>query len=232
MKFESLYEWLVSALFFWVFLACMEVARTLFVNGFSPPLGKGSLPSAMDLRYLVAALSIYALLSVPTALILFGVEQFFSRYRDKIRFYPLDLNRMDYYLLLGFSLLCFKWISNLMPYLLEGEHLPYTPYLLMLPLLGLYLGANSFFKKNTGYYRMQWLIIIAGTILLSKTAYDIVIASSLRVMVKCVLFIFFVSGTLVFALIFNGLLRRILLKRVKPKLTHVLLGGILLSSGD
>ena len=131
LQFESLYGWLVSALFFWIFLACVEVSRTLIINVFPPPLGRGSLPSAVDASYLVAALSIYALLSVPTALILLATEKICSLLKEKTEAPFFNQSQMDIYLLFGFGLLCFKWISNLMPYLVDGEHLPNTPYLLI-----------------------------------------------------------------------------------------------------
>ena len=78
---------------------------------------------------------------------------------------------------------------------------------------------------------MQWLIIIAGTIFLSKTSYDIFIASSLRPAVKCCLLALFVSGTFLLARIFYCLLGRILLERVKPRLTLAFMCGILVTGG-
>ncbi|MCK5423088.1 MAG: sulfatase-like hydrolase/transferase, partial [Deltaproteobacteria bacterium] len=231
LQFESLYEWLVSALFFWVFLACVEVSRTVIVNGFPPPLGKGSLPSAMDARYLVTALSIYALLSVPTALILLATEKICSWLKEKTWPPFLDLNRMDIYLLLGFGLLYFKWISNLMPYLLGGEHLPGTPYLLIVPLMGIHMWVSGFSKKTTRHYRMQWTIITIGTIFLSKTAYDIFISSSLSIFARLFLFVLFAMGALFIALIFHNFLYRIILNQIKPKLAYAFLFTIFLFGG-
>jgi len=233
MQFESLYEWLVSTLFFWVFLACGEVTRTVIINSFSPPLGKGSLPSAMDARYLVAALSIYALLSIPTALILLATEKICSWLKEKTETPFLDLNRMDIYLLLGFGLLFFKWISNLMPYLMDGEHLPNIPYLFIVPLLGIHIWMSGFSKKTTGYYRMHWMVIVLGTIFLSKTAYDIFIGSSLSIFVRLYLFVFFVIGGLLIARVFHDLLYRILMARVKePRFAYTFIFVILLTGGS
>lgn len=230
-RLQSLNEWFVSSLFFWLFMACVEVSRTVIVNGFPPPLGKGSLPSAMDASYLVAALSIYALLSVPTALILFGVERIYS-WLKKITATPFfDFNRMDIYLLFGFGLLCFKWISNLMPYLMAGEHLPNILYLFIVPLLGIHLWVGSFSKKTTRYYRMNWMMIVLGTIFLSKTAYDIFISSSLSMVVRGCLFVLFALGALLLARVVCSLLNRILLNRVKPRLAYAVFFILLLTGG-
>ncbi|MCK5185837.1 MAG: sulfatase, partial [Deltaproteobacteria bacterium] len=231
LQFESLYEWLVSALFFWVFLACVEVSRTVIVNGFPPPLGKGSLPSAIDARYLVTALSIYALLSVPTALILLATEKICSWLKEKTWPPFLDLNRMDIYLLLGFGLLYFRWISNLMPFLLDGEHLPNIPYLLIVPLLGIHLWVDSFSKKTISYYRMNWMMIFLGTVFLSKTAYDIFISSSLSMVVRGCLFVLFALGALLLARVVCSLLNRMLLNRVKPRLAYAVFFILLLTGG-
>jgi len=231
LQFALLYEWLVSTLFFWVFLACMEVTRTVIINSFPLPLGKGSLPSAMDARYLVAALSIYALLSVPTALILLATEKICSWFKEKRETPFLDLNRMDIYLLLGFGLLYFKWISNLMPYLMVGEHLPNIPYLLIAPLLGIHLWVGSFSKKTTSYYRMNWMMIVLGTVFLSKTAYDIFISYSLSMVVRGCLFVLFALGALLLARVVCRLLNRILLNRVKPRLAYAVCFILLLTGG-
>jgi len=107
--------WFVSSLFFWVFLAGMEVTGALMLNGFPPPLGKGSMPTAMDAHYLVVAVSLYALLGILAGLILFGCEMIFSWLKGKAVAPSLDLNRMDLYLLFAFGLLYFKWISQLLP---------------------------------------------------------------------------------------------------------------------
>ena len=148
-RLQPLHEWLVASLFFWVFLAGMEVTGVLLVNGFPPPLGKGSLPTAMDVHYLVAAVSLYALLGILTAIILLSGEAICSWLKEKTAAMSLELNRMDIYLLLAFGLLYFKWISQLLPYLTDADHLPRVPYLLIVPLLGVHLWMSGFSKKTS-----------------------------------------------------------------------------------
>jgi len=230
-QIQSFYEWLVSALFFWVFIACVETARAIIFKGFPRPLGSSALPSVIDIRYFIAALSIYALLSIPTALALFGAEKAFSWLKGRIKAPFLDLSRMDLYLLLAWGLLCFKWISNLMPYIMSTDHLPNTPYLFILPLLGLQIWLGGFFRKTTGYYRTQWVIIAAGAIFLSKTAYDVFIGSSFSIFAGIFLFVLFAVAVLFIALTFHSLLNRIILNRFKPRLTYVLLFAVFLSGG-
>ena len=230
-QFQSLYEWLFSALFFWIFLACLEMIMAVILNTFPIPLGRAALPSAVDLRYFIAALTIYALFSVPTGLILFFTKKIFAWLKGKTKASFVALNRMDYYLLFGFGLLCFKWISNLMPYLVDADHLPNAPYLFILFLLGLHLWLSGFFKKTTKYYRTQWTIITVGTIFLSKTAYDVFIGSSLSMVARLCLFMLFALGALSIAVVFHKLLNRILLNQIKPKLAYAVLFAILLSGG-
>jgi arylsulfatase A-like enzyme len=206
--------WFVSSLFFWVFLAAMEVTGALLVNAFPPPLGKGSLPTAMDVNYLVVAVSFYALLGIIAALILLGCERIFSWLKEKTGAPTLDLNRMDLYLLLAFGLLYFKWISQLLPYLTDADHLPRVPYLLIFPLLGLHLLVSGFSKKTSTYYRGNWIVIFFGTIFMSKTAYDLFISSSLGVAVRGCLCIVLLLAALLGARVFYTLLNRILLRRI------------------
>ena len=231
LQIQSLYEWLVSALFFWLFLACLETVVAVILNSFSPPLGKGSLPSTIDIRYFIAALSIYSLLSIPTAFVLCGTEKIFCWLKDEIKVSFLETNRMGLCLLFAWGLLFFKWISNLMPYLMDAEYLPYTPYLLILPLLGLQIWLAGFFKKGETYYKVQWIFVFSVTIFLSKTAYDIFTSSSLGVFVRCCLFILFAAVILCIALTFHRLLNLILLNRVKPKRAYAILFVICLSGG-
>jgi len=230
-QFQLLYEWLVSALFFWVFLACLETIIASVLKGCPSPLGTSSLPSAIDIRYLIAALSIYSLLSVPTALILFGAEKLFSWLKGKTKASFLDVSQMDIYLLLGFGLLFFKWISNLMPYLMETDHLPKTPYLFLLPLLGVQLWLSGLFEKNRVDYRTQWIIVFLGTFYLSKTAHSVFMSSSLSTFTRVALAILFATGAPLIAVIFHNLLHRILLNRVKPKLAYALFFVIFLFGG-
>ena len=206
---------LIPSLFFWLFLAGMEVTVALAGNAFPPPLGRGSLPTAMDVQYLVAALSLYALPGILTALALSVCEGVISRLRVKKKATFLDLSGMDLFLLLAVALLTFKWISNLMPYLADADHLPRTPYLLIVPLLGLYLWLIRFFKKTGGYYRMSWMVIFCGVVFISKTSYDLFFASTLGAAVKGGAFIFLVLGTLLGARVFYMLLNRILLRPVR-----------------
>ncbi|MBW1824640.1 MAG: sulfatase [Deltaproteobacteria bacterium] len=189
------------------------------------------MPSSIDIRYFIAALSIYALLSLPTALGLFGVVKILSWLKGKIKGSFLNLNRMDLYLLFGWGLLFFKWISNLMPYLLGGEHLPGIPYLLIVPLMGIHMWVSGFSRKTTRHYMMQWIVITVGAIFLSKTYYDISISSSLSMFTKLFIFVLFAIGALFIALIFHNFLYRIILNRVKPKLTYAILFVICLSGG-
>ena len=223
LQLQSFYEWLVSALFFWVFLACMETCMATILNGFPPPLGNGSFPSMRDVRLFIAAFSIYSLLSIPTSLILFGIEKVFSRLKGKANSSLVDLKRMDLFLLFGWGLLWFKWISNLMPFLLDGEHLPNTPYLIIVPLLGVHLWVSRFSKKTTRYYRMHWMMIVLGTIFLSKNAYDIFIGSSLSIFVRLFLFVLFVIGGLLIARVFHYLLYRLVVTRAKPRFAYAFL---------
>jgi len=206
--------WFVSSLFFWVFLAGMEVTGALMLNGFPPPLGKGSMPTAMDAHYLVVAVSLYALLGILAGLILFGCEMIFSWLKGKAVAPSLDLNRMDLYLLFAFGLLYFKWISQLLPYLTGADHLPRVPYLLIAPLLGIHLWVSIFSKKTSSYYRGNWIVIFFGTILISKTAYDLFVFSSLGVTVKGGLVILLLLGTLLCARVFYHFLNRMLLRRI------------------
>jgi arylsulfatase A-like enzyme len=228
---QSLNEWFVSSLFFWVFLAGMEVTGALLVNGFPPPLGKGSMPTAMDVNYLVVAVSLYALLGILTALILLWCETICSWLKEKTAAPSLDLNRMDLYLLFAFGLLYFKWISQLMPYLTDADHLPRIPYLLIAPLLGIHLWASGFSKKTSGYYQGNWIVIFVGTIFMSKTAYDLFISSSLSLAVKGSVFISLLLGTLLSARFFYTLLNRMLLRRSRITIISALLFLCLLIGG-
>lgn len=215
---NSLYNWLVSALFFWSFLACLESTIAIILNGFPPPLGSGSLPSAIDVRFFVGALSIYSLLSIPTALILFGAEGVFYWLKSKTNAQFLHINQMDLYLLFGWGLLFFKWISNLISYLTVAKHLPKTPYLVLIPLLGLYIWLSRFVKKDGGAtYKVQWILIIAGTVFVSKTAYEMFISSSFSMVSRVSMFLLLAIGTVVIALLFYWLLNLILLNMIRPK---------------
>jgi len=140
---------------------------------------------------------------------------------------------MDVYLLFAFGLLSFKWISQLMPYLTDADHLPRIPYLLIAPLLVIHLWVSGFSKKTSGYYRRNWIVIFLGTIFMSKTAYDLLIGSSLGVTVKGCLSIFLLIAAIVGARVFYNLLNRMLLHR-RPISTFssvlflfLLIGGII-----
>ena len=189
LKTQSLYGWLIVSLFFWVCLACFEASVTIITKALPAPLGRGSLPSAIDLRYLIAACSIYGLISIPAALILWIGEKIFSRLMNRATYSLFNLNRMDILLLFGFGTLCFKWISNLMAYLTDAEHLPSAPYLLIVPLLGLQLWITSRVKKTGGYYKVAWICLILATILFSKTGYDLVINASISIAVRVLLLV-------------------------------------------
>jgi arylsulfatase A-like enzyme len=209
----------------------MEVTGALLVNAFPPPLGQGSLPTAMDAYYLVIAVSLYALIGILTAVILLWCETIFSWLNEKTAAPSLDLNPMDIYLLFAFGLLSFKWISNVLPYLTDADHLPLLPYLLIPPLLGVHLWASGFSRKTSTYYRGNWTVIFFGTIFMSKTAYDLFISSSLGVAVKGCLFILLFAGTLLGARVFYKLLDRALLRRSRTTIFAAALCFLLVTGG-
>ena len=231
LKTHSLYEWLIASLLFWICLACFEASATIIIKTFPAPLGRGSLPSAVDFHYIVAAFSIYALISIPVALTLWMSEKIFIRLRNRTTRSLFDLNRMDILLLFGFGLLCFKWIANLTVYLTDSEHLPYTPYLLIAPLIGLHLWITRHVKKTGHYYRISWTCIILGTILFSKTGYDVFINTPLSITVRSLFTVSAVVGGICFSLIFCYLLRQVVSRRLKFNRTYAFLYVILLSIG-
>jgi len=228
-RLQSLNEWLVASLFFWLFLAVMEVTGALLVNGFPPPLGSGSMPTAMDAYYLVAALSFYALIGILTGVILLSCETIFSRFKEKVP--SLDLNRMDLFLLLAFGLLYFKWMSQLLPYLTDADHLPLSPYPLIIPLLGVHLWMSGFSKKTSTYYRGNWIVIFFGTVFMSKTAYDLFVSSSLDVVVRGGLCIVLLIATLLGTRLFYVPLNHILLRRSRTTMFSAALFLLLVIGG-
>jgi arylsulfatase A-like enzyme len=226
-----MYKWLISALLFWLCLACVEVGGAILTNFFPPPLGKGVLPSGVDVRYFIAALSIYGLFSIPTVLVLWGGGGIVSWLLKKTGSSFFDLNRMDLFLLFAFGLLLFKWISNLMPYLMDADHLPAAPYLLIVPLLGLHVWITSSLNKTARYYRLNWFCIILGAILLSKTGYDVFFRSPLSIPVRGVLAVLTGGVLFLLARLFYNLLNSLLSARLKPNLASSFSGSILLVSG-
>ena len=226
-----MYKWLVSSLLFWLFLACVEVLVTLITNGFTPPLGKGVFPSGVDVRYLIAALSIYALFSIPTALVLWGSSAVVSWSKEKTGSAFFDLNRMDILLLFAFSLLLFKWISNLMPYLMDADHLPTTPYLLIGLLIGLHVWITRQVRKTASYYRLHWLCIAFGAILLSKTGYDVFMGSQFRITLRVGLAVLSGAGIFLISRLFYYLLNSLLSSQLKPARATAFFCSILLLSG-
>ena len=231
LKTHLLYEWLTASLLFWICLACFETSGTILMKVFPAPLGRGSLPSAVDFHYIVAAFSIYALISIPVALTLWMSEKIFIRLRNRTTRSLFDLNRMDIFLLFGFGILWFKWIANLTPYLTDTEHLPYTPYLLIVPLLALHLWITRQVKKTGHYYKISWTCMILGTILLSKTGYDVFIDSPLSITLRGLLMVSTVVGGICLSLIFCYLLNQVVSRRFKFNRTYALLYALLLSIG-
>lgn len=231
LKNQSLYGWLIVSLFFWVCLACFEASVTIITKALPAPPGGGSLPSAIDFRYLIAACSIYALISIPAALILWIGEKIFSRLMNRTTYSLFNLNRMDILLLFGFGMLCFKWISNLMAYLTDAEHLPSAPYLLIVPLLGLQLWITSRVKKTGRYYKAGWICLILGTILFSKTGYDLFINGSISIAVRVLLLTSAVGVALCISLIFCYLLNQLVAHRHVFKPTYAFFYVILLATG-
>ena len=226
-----MYKWFISALVFWLCLACVEVGGSILSNFFPPPLGKGVLPSWLDIRYLIAALSIYGLFSIPTALMLWGSGLIVSWFWKRTRSSFFDLNKMDFFLLFAFGLLLFKWISNLMPYLMDGDHLPAAPYLFIVPLLGVYVWLASYVNKTARYYRLHWFCITLGAVLLSKTGYDVFIRSPLSIPVRGVLAVLTCGGLFLISHLFYTLLNGQFSDRLKPNLAVSILCSILLVSG-
>jgi arylsulfatase A-like enzyme len=226
-----MYKWLVSSLLFWFFLASVEVSVILLTNVFSPPLGKGVLPSLVDVRYCIAALSTYALLSIPTAVMLWGSRGIVLWCKKKTGSAFFDLNRMDILLLFALSLLLFKWISNLMPYLMDADHLPATPYLLIVFSIGLHAWITRHVRKTLSYYRLHWLCIALGAILLSKTGYDVFMGSQLSITVRVGLAVLAGAGVFFIARLFYYLLDRVLSSQLKPTFATAFLFSILLLSG-
>jgi arylsulfatase A-like enzyme len=226
-----MYKWLISSLLFWLFLACVEVNVALLTNSVPPPLGKGVFPSWVDARYLIAALSIYTLFSVPTVLILWGSSLIVSWLKQKTGSAFFDLKNMDIFLLFALSLLLFKWISNLMPYLIDTDHLPGTPYLLIVPLLGLHGWITSSINKSARYYRLHWLCIAFGALLLSKTGYDILIRPQFTIPVRGILAVLSITGVFLISRLFYYLLESLLSSQLKPRLIPGFLCSILLLGG-
>jgi len=224
---SSLYEWLVSTMFFWLFLASLEIIVAVILNTFPTPLKISSIPSVIDIRSFIAALSIYAPLSIPIGLILFTFEKVFSWLKEKTKTSFFHLNRMDFFLLLGWELLFFKLISNLIPFL----KIPYIPYIIILPLLLLQMWLSGFLKNKRMYYQLQWILIATVTVFLSKTAFDMLIISSSSVFVRLCVFMVFVAGAFFIGLSFNSLLYRIIVNRIKLRPAYGLLCIILLSTG-
>jgi arylsulfatase A-like enzyme len=226
-----MYRWFIASLLFWLFLACVEVSLTLLTNGFPPPLGQGVFPSWADVRYLIAALSLYALFSIPAALMLWGSHGIVLWFRKKTGSAFFDLNRMDIFLLFALSLLLFKWISNLMPYLTDADHLPTAPYLLIVLLIGLHVWITRSVNKTARYYRLHWLCIAFGAILVSKTGYDVFMGSHLSVPVRGGLVVLSGAGVFLIPRLFCYLLNSLLSFPLKFRFATAFFLSILLLSG-
>ena len=232
---QSLYSVLVSSLVFWLMLACVETGSAIITAGFqqSPEAHSSSL--LHHLRLFVAALSYYALLSIPCALALWVMEYVCSWFKRKTTALA-GFGPMDYYLLLVWGLLLFKWISNLLPYLTHEDHLPTVPYLLIVPLLGLQLWLSSLFRGKRHYYRAQWMAVSLGAFFFSKTVYEVLIGTPRGVFTRLGFFIAALTGSLLAAVIFPYLLERISRRQLKPRARYALLfimglsGGLLVTS--
>ncbi len=226
----SLYEWLVVSLLFWLALACGEWLVAVIRNSFSPPPGSGSLP-AVGIRFFISSISIYALFSIPAAFLLFGADKIEAKIPRETDGLDVGSAGMEWCLLFGWGLLWFKWISNLLPFLTEGDHLPHTPYVLILPLLGLHLWLNRFFCGSKHCHRIQWIMIVFGAVFLSKTSYQVFIHSSLSIFTRGGLFLVFASAAFFAANVFHSCLRRIFLQKLHPRPAPVILFLTLLAGG-
>jgi len=227
----SFYEWLIGALLFWTVLACGEVLIAVISTAFAPPLGSGSLPSVRDFSLLLAALSLYALFSIPSALLLFWTERLFHKLSQTSVAWCSRINQMDLCLLLGWGLLSFKWISNLLAYMAPPGKLPVLPYLVIVPLLFCQLLLGALLTKKKGYYRLQWILIVVGAVFFSKRAYDVFIISELGLSVKVSLFVLFLTSSLFVAWMFCSLLHYLLQNRVTPKPSYAVLLLIFFTGG-
>ncbi len=203
-------------------MACVETGTAMFLRGFSSPPGRRFFIAPDDLCLFIAALSLYALLSIPTALVLAGLEKVCSLLGRKTKISCFEVSPMEYWLLLGWGLLFFKWISTLLPYISKADHLPMYPYLLLLPLLGMQLWLTRLLRNRKCCHLFQWIVIALGAVFLSKTSYEIFIRSSTGMFVKLVLFIFLVMVSLLLGLIFHAVLKRTMQHRQRPSIIRIL----------
>ncbi len=163
----------------------------------------------------LAALCIYALFSIPTAVILLGVEKTEAFFRTNMRLPLPELSRMDMLLMLGVSLLVFKWTASLLPFIFETDYLPKTPYLVIIPCIGVYLLLVRWLKKKQLQYKIQWCCLTAGSVFLSKRSYDLFIISDSSKVIKALILIFLAGVCLAAGLMLSFLMERVI---IRPKL--------------
>ncbi len=227
-QIQPLNEWLGWALFFWLFLACWETAAGIIISALPPPLGQGTGPSAADVSAFLASLAIYALLSIPTALILSGTQGILAWMKKKRSARFFNASRMELCLLFAWGLLFFKWISNLisgLPY----ENPPCIFYLFILPLLVLQLWLKGFCRKEEACNKIQWAVIFLSAVFLSITSYKLFFDSCLSIFNRGFLFLLFAAAALFAAFCFYSLLRRILLSQIRIRAIYTVLFAVLLS---
>ena len=220
---------LVISGFFWIMLACFEVVG--FVGQWI--LLGNSIRVLIDDFHVFAAISFYALLCLPTAIVYWTVEKSLSGRFPKIK---KMFGCMDAFLFLGWGLLAFKITAIILMNVVSEEHIPKVPYLLILPFMLLYIIVVRFVgvnQKNSSqlccgvillkYYFIQWLVLAIGTVFVSKGAYDLIFASSRHVFIRIILYVLFSAVAVGSAAVFNAVLNKILTRRHKYRSREVLI---------